>query len=538
MRWDICVEIPDGCRVIKKERTVDIATAGAWMSTKRQHRYTSALRQGDKAVLTRHVVRCPHCGHEVPAYPRFLGKGVPAERVPRDRVEQWASAQLTFYEVVPALQLFNRTVRPGKTYSCPRCGKISRPCSHVTVLRIRGEKGRITLSADRGGLRGLLDIPGGTEELKLPIRESVTFHLRRGRAVLTLTDGEGRVASVRDITMDGACWERSGLREMLERSPLARRKLRRVFEDLSGPLPFARSEMGADEFVAVTAFRGFSREFYEAIPYEPDTRRVERSFRKRAAALRDAADLPALYDAAGLPQVKSVRRLFFREQGLFFYLKEVRFLWELVGEPNGFRRLMELGHIYEVLAYLHRYPGTEVFFRDYRQTRGANRLVGRIFGRWREMRGAALCYLALSPADREAERAKWSRRRHDLVLEHGPAYSLPLPTGCGRAKDCAVDGYSFSWLRGRRAYAEAGKALNNCLGDWSSSYNPVIVVKKGPEYRAAIEMRDNDVVQIRGPGNDSVTEDEALRQAVGKWAEKFRLHVPPFLLDEDTELYF
>lgn len=541
MRWDICLEIPDGYRVIKKERTVDIATAGAWMSTKRQHRYTSARRQGDEAVVTRHVVSCPHCGHEVPAYPRFLGKGVPAERVPRTVVEQWASDQMTLYDVVDRHLRFNRVVRPGAVYLCPRCGKSSRAGTRPTMLYIRGEEGRISLSVDRGGLRGLLELPDNGEdgELTLPIGETVTFDLDRGKVVLTAADANGREAAFYDAAEEPVLWERSAVYAVLARSAMARRKLRAVFADLYGsPLPFERSETGPNEFVDMTAFRGFSREFYEAVPYEPGTHRVDRSFREAAAALQDASALPALYDASGLPGSKAIRRRFFRDQGLFFYLKEAKLLWDMVEEPNAFRRLLDLGHFYEVLAYLHRYPGTEVFFRDYRRERGVNRLVGRICGRWRDVRSAALCYVSLSPADRETERAGWSRRRHDLLVEYGPAYSLPLPTGCGRAKDCTVDGYSFTWLRSRRAYQAAGKALNNCLGDWSSGSNPVIVVKKGSECRAAIEMMENDVMQIRGPNNDSIAGDEELQKTVRKWAEKFRLRMPPAFLFEDVELCF
>lgn len=49
------VKQPLGNRIEEITERMDISKAGALLSTKKQKKYTSALRDGDQATLVRHV---------------------------------------------------------------------------------------------------------------------------------------------------------------------------------------------------------------------------------------------------------------------------------------------------------------------------------------------------------------------------------------------------------------------------------------------------------------------------------------------------
>ena len=86
------LEIPNGYFITQEDMTLDIFTAEKILSTKRQHRYTSAMRRGKNVILTKHRIKCPYCRNKTPAYPRFLAEDeFTRNRLSRDIISEWAS---------------------------------------------------------------------------------------------------------------------------------------------------------------------------------------------------------------------------------------------------------------------------------------------------------------------------------------------------------------------------------------------------------------------------------------------------------------
>jgi len=537
MKWNIDLEIADGYRMVKEEREMDIMTAGAWMRSRRQHRWTSGRREGTRAILTRHGVLCPCCGHQVPAYARFLGVGEAENRLPRPRVDRWATAQMTMYEMGERELVFNRVQYPRDSFFCPRCGEESGHCTRVERLHIRCRDGEISATLDDVGLEELLAMPG-EEEVSLcpPLYQTVSFYPEQGRAFLRIAGQDGGVLADRELTHDPACWRGSRLYQVLSRSDLARRKLLSAFaEGWGGPLPFGR-EAPPEALVSMTAFCGFSRAFYDAIPYDVERGGLDRSFAAVAERLHRAADLPAIYDASALPGAKTARRLFFTRQGLFFYLREAELLWEALGDANVFRRVMSLGHIYEILSFFHRYPGSGVFLRDYRAVKGAKGLADGLEHRWSSVQEYALRYGAMDPVGREGQRMSW--KSGGIPARDGAGCSIPIGKD-GGIRDCTVDGYRFTLLRTGQDFHLAGKALNNCLGSWRAYDNPVVLIRKGAACKGAVELKGNRVVQARIRDNGPIEDDAELDRAFRKWAGRQKLTIdPPVYEDDEVEYYF
>ena len=61
-----------GYRINEKKQTVDVAAAAKMLCGRQVRKYTSVAVCGDEVTLLRHVVKCPFCGGEAPAYPRYF----------------------------------------------------------------------------------------------------------------------------------------------------------------------------------------------------------------------------------------------------------------------------------------------------------------------------------------------------------------------------------------------------------------------------------------------------------------------------------
>ena len=528
------LKLADGFRVVESTEKGSIGTLGEKMATKCRRRYTSGLRRGDRAILLRHEILCPRCGRKVPAY------GEPAVcAVTRDEVARWAAPGGDGEE---RWIFFNQPLIPEE-YACPFCGETSAPMEGESRVTVGWDGEGVTLSCEKADIRNLFSLPMAVEDgwvrLALPLTETVRFDLNRGEVTLEVRGQDGVTLAGAPVTPGSSHWEHSWARALLAGSRVLRRKLLRAFAlPYGGTPPFEDWACGPEDFLRMTRFRGYPRRFFDTVPYDPDTGDVERSFSFAADRLHSAADLPGVYAASRLPQIKSVKRIFFSEPGLFFYLEEAEALWRAVGDPNQFRRLLELRRVYELLSFLHRYPGTEAFFRDYREERGMNGLLHALRTAWRDTKHAALGYAAMDPALREAERRTWKRGLDERPEE---LYSLPMPVGEG-IRDCVIDGYSFLWLRTEQACREAGDALENCLIAWDPSCSPVVAVKRGSEYRAAIEVKGRSVVQAKARRNTSMERDPDLNRAFRKWLKRFTLELLPQLdfdgFDEPEDLPF
>lgn len=68
------IRAPIGYRICERKESMDVDDAVQILSSKKQRKYTSACRHDQDTIveLTRHVLVCPFCGNEVPAYARYL----------------------------------------------------------------------------------------------------------------------------------------------------------------------------------------------------------------------------------------------------------------------------------------------------------------------------------------------------------------------------------------------------------------------------------------------------------------------------------
>lgn len=71
-----CISVYNDYRVEEDTEKVDLNKAAGILSTKKQRKYSYAVRNDDdvSATLYSHKVICPHCGKATLAYARYVNK--------------------------------------------------------------------------------------------------------------------------------------------------------------------------------------------------------------------------------------------------------------------------------------------------------------------------------------------------------------------------------------------------------------------------------------------------------------------------------
>ena len=533
--------VPNGFRHERTASVLPLDDAVALLVTKKQRRYTRAVRRGEQAELIRDRVVCP-CGAHTPAYAPFVpsdpdmgGDGI---RIPAPEVRSWADNLSLFPD--DDVLVFHGKGWNGQSFTCPRCSLTSRAFSSSTEAEIRVEKGLVCFTvfdAAADVAESLLAAARKGVRLCFPLRE--TLCLAGGKAWLTVYDAGDRPLRIRDVTEPNEHWLRSEACLLLTRSVVARRKLLQALSLFwEGPLPFTAAQLtDPAQLLSLSRFRGFPRSFYDMLPTD-GAGALEPGFRAAARKLRSLRRLPALFDASGLPGKKSVRRHFFAHPELFWFLREARVLWELVGDVNLFCAVLNKSCCFELLAALHAYPGAEVFLRDYAARKGAGALV-ELAGRYEDLEKAlayAIGYAAAGEPLRRREQKRWKDRRYvfQSSLCASPAAVLPAL----RTRDRTVDGFRFVWLRTKEAFNSAGRALRNCLGEYSPATMTAAVIRQDGRSLAAVEVSKNCIVQALGAHNTPLDPEGAPGRALAKWAELCGFWLPPPGEEDDDLLPF
>lgn len=538
MKETVTFTIPDGHKTVEFEEEIDVSKVD-FLKTKRQHRYTSVHRSGDLVSLKRHVVVCPCCYFKVPAYDRHLRKApiYYTARIPDRVIDAWADLQYSFFDADDNFLFFNEVSAPEGPFECPKCHFLSLPAKQDITISIGATEDTAFITSTRINtsdvFKFLLSSSVGMTKLQFPLSESVEFNLKLGCVIYRVLDTSGEEVIAQDITNTGNNTITPMVFKIMTSNNQTRKNFARAFQWLyNSKLPFATRELSPRNYVEMTRFAHFSREFYDTIPYNLYDGKLDRSFSSVATQLRSIENLPDLYHASGLPNVKSIRRLFFSNPGFFWYIEEAKLLAEIVHDVNILCRLLSLSHIYDIFSFLHQYPGTVVFLKDYVSIKGKTSLLKRMEDHWDAIKEYSRYYSTMSISAKTQEQCNWRNRR--VSATPSPQYSVPMQPGFNKIKDhTTVGAYTFSWLRSKSDYIQAGSALHNCLGGRDQNDNPVLVIKKRNQYKAAMEIKNGFVVQEWAARNTPIELDKDLYEAITEFKQDHNL--TNCYLDEDDQ---
>lgn len=544
MKQEWRLSLPTGFTVDETTESMSVVQAQALLLTKRANRYIRARREGETATLVAHRISCPCCdrsfvynGYTVERQNRKAYFVPHRPRPPKARVTAWADPQISLFDEERAELLLAPEEPPPEEFVCPACEQVSFPEGGAREVYVARRKQKILLRCEVVSLPEITCLHKFKEQkthLQFPVYETLTFDLRRGRVHQRYEDRDNTLLYCRDITdrpdllMFGACFW------VLTRRQQVMRYICRLFEQVwGGPLPYAARLTDVYALTQMTMFVGYPPSFYPCIPYESGMRRVADPFRGLAKRMHRFDSLPQIYDTAGLPQAKSLRRCLFENPGLFFYIAEIGAVWEILKDVNLMCRFLTGARAFQVLSALHQRPRLGDYLRDYAAVKSPHRLLAQMEELWETVISRAVDYASMSTAARRDVQAVW-RGQREAGNHRSHLYSVPMRLPAEQIPDCIVDGYAFVWLRSSNDYGLAACCLKNCLGEWQMQHPPVISVRKNGRFVAAIEVVYPYVMQAMGRRNSSIDRDASLAAAVARWMDRFGLRWNEYT-DEDDE---
>lgn len=538
------LNIPLGYSLKSERREACVEEARSVFLTKRQDSITEAYRDGIRVLYVRHYIECPICNHKVYAYARRFNKEFGCnlsvdDRIDKKSVLDWTTRQIGFFDDERGPLVLSRVVDTDALLTCPRCKNTICRSDKTRSVEIWRDAHKVYVRAELVDVSEYLSQPcaiDGDIYAESRLFEVACFNFRNGHTWLRLEREDGERLSVRDVTCDKYVWTSGAVYNTILKSKYARRIIRRMFcEEWQREIPFCPSELGVNELRQLVMFKGYGKEFYSTIPFEEGTTCVEESFKRQAEPLRDCDNIVSLYESSELPNMKSVRKIFFENPGLFFYIKECERLWRLLSDPNHFVAFFRINSLYQILSDLHSRPVIFVFLEDFLKLESKTKLLKRIRREWRSTCDYAINYGTMSPSMQKHERKIWKTDETGTSIGSIPYFAIPMSKPREQIRNCVIDGFEFFWLKTSADYREASCALNNCLRAWSQNDYPVICVRYKGKIVASIELMDNTVYQAYSTNNEGLHIIEGLDKAYHSWCDKNALAESPIFCCDDYE---
>lgn len=378
-------------------------------------------------------------------------------------------------------------------------------------------------------------------DIVFPIKETVIFDLQKGTTCIEVVNGDEKLLESREITKDINYWRTRGSYEYIENHKYVIQLIAEKFLEQwpEKELPFDLDELTVERLVLMTRYVGFPKNFYISLPLSRETNCVDENFATIDAKLRKIEDVLEILREYEVPTSKTLNRIFYTNPAYCYYVEEVMKMWKVINNLDLYVRFLNSGKVFEVLSYLHDYPCAILFFEDYVREKSVVSLLRRIGNEWRDVRLYAVSYSAMSDSRKVQEQKRWGKRT--LFVRAAANYSRPVQTEENEVKDCTVEGFSVIKLRTSNDFLDAAEGLHNCLEGYDTySDSAVFVIKKGTKYRAAIQIRNGEIITALGYENSEIEYDEEIYRIYLLWKIKWGLSESRLMYDPmyDEELPF
>ena len=302
----------------------------------------------------------------------------------------------------------------------------------------------------------------------------------------------------------------------------------------SSPVPYSTDELGFSETIMLTKYRGFSKSYYNALPFELGTFCPEASF----SVFRNVEEAVSRLNSSEFLKSKNIKKAIIENQGLLFFIDDLERLYQNINNNCVFAKIIVQPDIFLLLQHIHNYS-TDAFFRDFCSTKyGAVNLEHYLLESTADVCECAKDYSLLNLHYRRQiqnsgfskyidKLEKWIDDEPYYSIKNTFRYSLPMNTGkCLEYAD-KINGVTFAPAVSTGELYQAGKVLNNCLVDWEISRNNIILMKMGTFIVGAVELSKDleDIVQAKLSDNYPMDSDKELSKAFVAWCKKYDLHI-------------
>ena len=540
-----------------KTEEMDYVSALGIMLSKKQERYWKIEAEGNVFRFSCRYVICPICGAIIGEhnFPGSIGRNT-IEQVdeffqPQMTLEKSGQRELIFNKENPFLQ---------DKFTCPFCDSIIHQGNEKReiIFDRTDTKAIVRVEVkDFAEFFSAMNIFDSSTSLRFSEEnnsfgyEELCLDAQSGSTVLSYIDAAGNTVNSIDITEadmpDDICFKLISSQDCIKSFLLD--FLKQFWQS-----DFPYKELpNVYKAIELNRFIGFSREFYNAIPYHKGTRRIANCFSDVVSHLQNVDSLFDYLSSMDIPITRSLKREIFKKQWLFFYLKELNMLYLSVHNIDVFCKffLLKEEHLLSILVNLKVFPASICFYLELAKIK--RNIMFKLLG------DHISNFIAF--ANNYGMLAGWCKKscvidkfekaieiiKNEYVLNNESYFSYkkfvdfsePLLTQMYELEDC-LHGYSFRFLSSTNETFDIGKKLQNCLVEWNSCENPVMAITVGNKIVAAVELEKTsfDICQAKLKQNKSITENFELLLVFDEWRNKHSLEFSSYVECSVINEYF
>lgn len=512
-----------GHRLMVDFETLHAYAAFLKVQAARQHYWSASRMAGaDEIALQKRTCECMSCGMQF-----SLGEVCMHEEIDNFMhmdFSGWAlQISLPGFEPPGDSFFFHPALDDTGRIPCPHCGYVAKVVDKCVAFQLFMHESSTVIT------REIAWCEAGTELLQAnmeagnwlyPVTWQLTFHHDTHRTVVLLVNRKGECLEAADITEQPHSWGRrlmNGWQSAAKLGDALKEAFRRFYP---GEFPFTVDEMTLDRLVLLNRFQGFPRSFYDAIPFVHRSNKIAPCVEEISVALAAYENVPALYIKAGLPGAKSIRRTFFENPGLFFYIDQIKAL--PFHDTNILLQILCSKDAYVFLSTLREYPRVFEYLQRLVMAKGETAAWCTIKGSACMLAKAATAFLVL-PASKQEHMLKGKLKKLVKIFEEiwvmNPPYNIPIvQKNAVEFAACKIGAYVFAPLKTTGEYHKAGESLENCLAGYT--HQQVIGVTWGGEYVAAIEVVESEILQVDMGRNTPEGVSCELSSAIAEWAQQ------------------
>lgn len=516
------LKVNSGYQIVRKTKEVDLSTAFEILASKQQTKYTEAALYDDYAELVWHVVRCPYCGKETSLYEKE-NRGA-RRKFFDEEIAVKTGEQYSFLEKAEEHIVFHEEKQPAETYVCKKCRHSSEHSEEVSIITIIHNEKSIKVFRVIRNMEDLLKVRWIDKisfNTIFPLCEKISFDFEKGKTFLFVTDKNENVFTSKEVTQNIIVNRKSPLIDLISKSRHLKRNIEKEFRKRSETYDFPYNECSFERLLVFTRFSGFRKSFYEAVPYELDYYRLDGSFEDTASKFYNLRSAMQMLKESSLPDVKSVKRIFLDNQGLFFYIKECEKIYDVLKDVNLLRRVLLDENIYHILGRLHTCEGYIHFYKALCLKEGKVRFCELLISHTFRLNLCAEKYCSMGEYKRQDYIWKMKVKENiygDQFFGVVTSFDITVPQMPRYIKNCSIGQFFFRNLITMNDFYITATKLNKSMGWYDASV--AAVVYQG-EIVAAINVFERKILFVMT--DKWMKENAPLYSAVKKWSEKYNL---------------
>lgn len=516
------VTVSDGYRVFEEKFLYDFDSVCKSLKETDLKEISSVAIRNDKIEILKKQWCCPVCGNK-----QYI-----------KRKSKISAACIEDKIVCPNLFYFpnvlNAECGEGKKpiYICEHCGSAAHAENKLYNFAVSCQNMTIKTELEINDIEGILNtemLDGDITHLihAMPVFECLYLDLNEGGVTLQIEDAKGGIfAKTNDLNKIQAL-KSTCFFELLFHYSALKSLIIKAFSEVwaNCDFPFTAEDLNLELLFCIVKFINYPfSDFYYCVPYDETNINLFPSFQDISKKMHRYDDLPALFSSSGLPKAKSLKRYLFTNPEYFFYLEELKKLWQRIKDINLFMTVMKSKWIFYFLSQIHTYGKVFAYFDAFIKHNSVKSFCNFIVRHPERLISNAIGYLSISDENKMYYEPIYVNKNFKRYNEK--FFNIPMARMNERIKSCSIDGYDFTVLKSKCEYLQTGKQLENCLVRWDCTDNPVVAVKKNNKIVGAVEIGENRVIQANGYDNTRIDNTD-FYPAFLKFCKKYRLNPVP-----------